>query len=97
MIMDELRFNMGAIVTDNQRFRMNLLDNVVRDEDDLEEEYSEDEALVGLFKGKSRPDYKIAWEMYNKGLAFNVQINLDETVKVNENLRFTKQKSCVRI
>lgn len=56
------------------------------DEDEIEEEeYSEDEALVGLFKGKRMPDYRIAWEMYSKGLAFNVQINLDETVNVNEN------------
>lgn len=52
---------------------------------DREEEYSEDEALTGLFKGKSRPDPKVAWEMYNKGLNFNTQINLDETVQVNEN------------
>lgn len=57
-----------------------------REDDDLyEEEYSEDEALVGLFKGKPKPDYRTAWEMYSKGLAFNVQINLDETVQVNEN------------
>ena len=62
------------------------------DEDEIvEEEYSEDEALLGLFKGKSRPDYRTAWEMYNKGLAFNVQINLDETVKVNENFVIGRQ------
>lgn len=63
-----------------------VLDAEFREEDSLyDEEYSEDEALVGLFKGKPRPDYKVAWEMYSKGLAFNVQINLDETVNVNEN------------
>lgn len=68
------------------RRTMLLTDDGTRDEDSLfDEEYSEDEALTGLFKGKPRPDYRIAWEMYNKGLAFNTQINLDETVQVNEN------------
>ena len=57
----------------------------------LEDEYSEDEALIGLFKGKRMPDYRTAWEMYNKGLSFNVQINLDETVMVNENMFIGKQ------
>ena len=68
------------------------MQNLMRDNEDIEEEeYSEDEALVGLFKGKRMPDYRIAWEMYSKGLAFNVQINLDETVQVNENFFVGKQ------
>ena len=67
------------------------MQNLMRDNEDTEEEYSEDEALVGLFKGKRMPDYRTAWEMYNKGLAFNVQINLDETVMVNENMFIGKQ------
>ena len=71
--MDELRFNPLLAVRQ--------YDASARDEDDIDsEEYSEDEALLGLFKGKSKPDYRTAWEMYSKGLAFNVQINLDETV-----------------
>ena len=61
------------------------------DENELIYEYSEDEALLGLFKGRSKPNYKIAWEMYSKGLAFNTQINLEETVRVNENFFVGKQ------
>jgi len=64
------------------------------DEDDepLEEEsLSEDDQLVSLFKGKRYPDYRIAWEMYNKGLGFNQQINLEDTVRVNENFFIGKQ------
>lgn len=46
---------------------------------------TEDERLIGLFKGRSKPTYRICWEMYRKGLGFNQQINLEETVRVNEN------------
>lgn len=46
---------------------------------------SEDKQLLGLFKGHKHPNPRIAWEMYQKGLGFNQQINLDETVRVNEN------------
>ena len=81
--MDELILNSPILGMQRTAFR--------DDNDFEEEEYSEEEALVGLFKGKSRPDYRIAWEMYNKGLAFNVQINLDETVKVNENFFIGRQ------
>lgn len=56
------------------------------DEDEiLEEEITPDDELLNLFKGKKTPDYKVAWDMYQKGLQFNSQINLDETVQVNEN------------
>lgn len=56
-----------------------------------DEDLTEDEELLGLFKGHKMPDYKIAWEMYQKGLAFNTQINLEETVNVNENFFIGKQ------
>ena len=93
--MDEYRIDplrtLQQYVTNNPRLRVNLFDRGGEEDDILEDEYSEDAALVGLFKGKSRPDYRTAWEMYQKGLSFNVQINLDETVKVNENFFVGKQ------
>ncbi len=46
---------------------------------------TEDERLIGLFKGRKHPNPRITWEMYQKGLGFNNQINLDDTVRVNEN------------
>lgn len=52
---------------------------------------SEDKQLLGLFKGHKHPNPRIAWEMYQKGLGFNQQINLDETVRVNENFFIGKQ------
>ena len=63
------------------------------DEDDIleEEEITPDDELLNLFKGKKLPDYKVAWDMYQKGLQFNTQINLDETVQVNENFVIGKQ------
>lgn len=63
--------------------------------DEYKDEYndgiSEDEELLGLFKGQDKPTYKITWAMYQKSLSFNQQINLDETVKVNENFFVGKQ------
>ena len=63
------------------------------DEDEIleEEEITPDDELLNLFKGKKMPDYKVAWDMYQKGLQFNTQINLDETVQVNENFVIGKQ------
>lgn len=63
------------------------------DEDDIleDEEITPDDELLNLFKGKKMPDYKVAWDMYQKGLQFNTQINLDETVQVNENFVCGKQ------
>jgi len=69
-------------------------DNGEYEEDELmedTEELSEDDMLLGLFKGHKFPDYKIAWEMYRKGLDFNQQINLEETVRINENFFIGKQ------
>ena len=56
-----------------------------------EEDLSEDEALLSLFKGYRMPNPRITFEMYQKGLGFNTQINLDETVRVNENFFIGKQ------
>ena len=55
------------------------------------EDISEDDQLLNLFKGKTKPDYRTAWEMYQKGLSFNTQINLDDTVRVNRNFFVGKQ------
>lgn len=41
---------------------------------------------LGLFNGEDMPDVKTAWEFYEKGLQFNNAINLEETVRVNENM-----------
>ena len=46
---------------------------------------------LGLFNGEDKPTYDIAWEFYEKGLQFNSQINLDETVRANENFFVGKQ------
>lgn len=45
----------------------------------------------GLFGEKKYPDPHIAWSFYEKALQFNNQINLDATVKVNENMYIGKQ------
>lgn len=49
-----------------------------------------DESL-NLFGEKKNPDPKTAWNFYERGLQFNNQINLDETVKANENFYIGKQ------
>ena len=63
------------------------------DEDEFleDEEITPDDELLNLFRGKKMPDYKVAWDMYKKGLQFNNQINLDETIQVNENFVVGKQ------
>lgn len=40
---------------------------------------------LSLFGSKSKPDYHIGWEMYERGLQFHNQIDLENTVRVNEN------------
>lgn len=47
--------------------------------------------IPGLFKGKDKPTPAIAYEFYNKGLAFNAQIQCEENVKVNRNFYIGKQ------
>lgn len=50
-----------------------------------------DEQKLGLFAGKDKPDVKTCWEFYERGRDFNNQLNLDETVKTNENFVVGKQ------
>lgn len=56
-----------------------------------DEDSMSDEALLGLFRGRKMPDPAVVFEMYSKGINFNTQINLDETVRVNENFFVGKQ------
>lgn len=60
-------------------------------EEEPQEDLSEDEELLSLFKGHRMPTPRTTSEMYQKGLGFNTQINLDETVRVNENMFIGKQ------
>jgi len=46
---------------------------------------------LSLFGSKSKPDYHIGWEMYERGLQFHNQIDLENTVRVNENFYVGKQ------
>lgn len=46
---------------------------------------------LGLFCGKSKPDVQTVWSFYDKGRMFNNQLNLDDTVKANENFYIGKQ------
>lgn len=46
---------------------------------------------LGLFRGKEQPDRETAWSLYQEALDFNQSVNLDETVKVNENFYIGKQ------
>ena len=86
--MDELRYAPRTFAMDRPQHE----DDEYEEEDLVdEEEPTEDEMLTGLFKGRNLPNYRIAWEMYRKGLDFNQQINLEETVRVNENFFVGKQ------
>ncbi len=40
---------------------------------------------LGIFAGEEKPTVETAWQFYEKGLSVNRQVNLDETVKTNEN------------
>ena len=46
---------------------------------------------LGLFEGKTKPDPHSAWNLYEKGLLFNQQINLDDTIRSNRNFFIGKQ------
>ena len=46
---------------------------------------------LGLFQGEDRPDVHSAWAAFSRGMDFNNQINLEETVKVNRNFFIGKQ------
>lgn len=47
--------------------------------------------IKGIFNGKDMPDNKSGWSLYQKALKFNSAINLNDTVKVNENFYVGKQ------
>lgn len=49
------------------------------------------EEKLGLFEGEDTPTVEVAWTYYRRGLDFNNQINLDETVKANRNFAIGKQ------
>jgi len=46
---------------------------------------------LGLFLGENKPTVECVWGFYERGSLFNTQINLDETVRVNENFYVGKQ------
>lgn len=50
-----------------------------------------DEEKLGLFNGEDKPNIKVGWDFYQKGLDYHTAINLDETVKANENFYVGKQ------
>lgn len=50
-----------------------------------------DEDKLGLFDGEDMPTVQTAWDFYEDGKEFNQQINLDDTVKANENFFVGKQ------
>lgn len=47
--------------------------------------------IRGMFNGRDKPDVKSAWDLYQDGLDFNASINLNDTVRVNENFFIGKQ------
>lgn len=44
-----------------------------------------------LFEGQSKPNCRIGWKLYQKGVDFNNRIQLNENVRVNENFYIGKQ------
>jgi hypothetical protein len=48
------------------------------------------EEKLGLFEGRDVPDVVTAWLLYQRAKDFNNRINLDETVKSNENFYIGK-------
>ena len=49
------------------------------------------EQKLGLFNGEDKPTVEVAWEFFEKGCEFNDAINLNDTVKTNENFYVGKQ------
>lgn len=47
--------------------------------------------IKGLFFGKKMPDERSGYKLYQKALGYNTSINLNETVRVNENFYIGKQ------
>ena len=52
---------------------------------------NDEKFLLGLFGEKDEPDIQSAYHAYQKGLDFNRQINLEDTVKSNHNFVIGKQ------
>ena len=46
---------------------------------------------LGLFKGEDRPTKECVWGFYERGLRYNNQIDLEETVRCNENFYLGRQ------
>jgi hypothetical protein len=49
-----------------------------------------EEKGLGLFHGKDRPTPEWGWTKYEEAVAYNTRINLQETVKANENFYIGK-------
>ena len=47
--------------------------------------------IKGMFGGKDKPDCQSGYVLYEKGMAFNNSIKLNETIRVNENFYIGKQ------
>lgn len=45
---------------------------------------------LGLFKGEDRPTKGVVWSFYERGVRYNNQLDLDETVRCNENFYIGK-------
>jgi len=50
-----------------------------------------DKEKLGLFAGETTPDPQIVWKFYDKGRDYNNSVNLDDSVRVNENFYIGKQ------
>lgn len=50
-----------------------------------------DEMGLGLFAGKDEPTVEWGWSNYTKSVDYNTKLNLQETVRVNENFYIGKQ------
>ena len=46
---------------------------------------------LGLFKGEDKPNKKVIWDFYERGKRYNDKIDLDATVRCNENFYIGKQ------
>ena len=46
---------------------------------------------LGLFKGEDKPTRKCVWDFYERGRRYNDQLDIDETVRCNENFFVSKQ------
>lgn len=46
---------------------------------------------LGLFNGEDKPSVDVVWDFYKEGLRFNNAIDLDDTVKSNENFFIGRQ------